>query len=353
MQNKKILIFGGSGQIGKELSLYFNNNKNIKPVFHVRTKVAAAFLINNNNDCIICEFEDQSLKKIIYEADLVFDLADTPEASSLKERKDFYQYRIEYIINNMHTNAKFVFASSIVAFGFSKMRNKLKNYFLAGSISGAGKRFAENFATKMGKKKLVDIYTVRFSEVHGTFQRVTQGLKKIILKEYIFEIPKKSTCIVFIPTIYEMLLSILNDNEKPGKYTLTNDQIFWKDLLDHLGKKVKKKVDYKFVDNNKKKIITKFIDLIYNFLLSKKDIIDAIYSIPQSFKINKKLNHAILKAKNASKQTSGKKIFTDIPLYEGILPGKRFQNLTLEKKLIFEKDEMIENKFAATEIADR
>ena len=142
-----------------------------------------------------------------------------------------------------------------------------------------------------------------------------------------------------------MLLSILNGNEKPGKYTLTNDQIFWKDLLDHLGRKVKKKVDYKFADNNKKKIITKFVDLIYNFLLSRKDLISGIYSIPKSFKINKKLNHAILKVKNTSQQTSGKKIYTGIPLYEGILPGKRFQNLTLEKKLIFEKDEMIENKY--------
>ena len=344
MQNKKILIFGGSGQIGKELSLYFNNNKNIKPVFHARTKAAAAFLINKNNDCIICEFEDQNLKKIINEADLVFNLVD-PIRGSLKERKYFYQYRIEYIINNMHTNAKFVFASSMLAFGFGKIRNKLKNYFLAGSLSGASKRFAENFAIKMGKKKLVDIYTVRFSEVHGTFQRVTQKLKKIILKEYIFEIPKKSSCIVFIPTIYEMLLSILNGNEKPGKYTLTNDQIFWKDLLDHLGRKVKKKVDYKFVDNNKKNIITKFVDLIYKFLLSRKDLINQIYSTPKSLKINIKLNHTILKAKNASKQTSGKKIYTGIPLYEGILPGKRFQNLTLEKELIFEKDEMIENKY--------
>lgn len=44
MQNKKILILGATGQIGKELSLEFKGTKNYDVISHARTLVSASFL---------------------------------------------------------------------------------------------------------------------------------------------------------------------------------------------------------------------------------------------------------------------------------------------------------------------
>ena len=35
-----------------------------------------------------------------------------------------------------------------------------------------------------------------------------------------------------------MLVNIIQNNEKPGRYTLVNDEIFWPDLLEYFGKKI-------------------------------------------------------------------------------------------------------------------
>ena len=62
MPNKKILLLGATGQIGKELSLYLMGTKNIDLVCHARTRVSAIFLTNLKIDCIICDFKDEKLK---------------------------------------------------------------------------------------------------------------------------------------------------------------------------------------------------------------------------------------------------------------------------------------------------
>ena len=46
MQNKKILILGATGQIGKELSLEFKDTKNYEVISHARTLVSASFFEN-------------------------------------------------------------------------------------------------------------------------------------------------------------------------------------------------------------------------------------------------------------------------------------------------------------------
>ena len=43
MKNKKIIILGATGQIGKELSLEFSKIKNIETISHSRTKVGSSF----------------------------------------------------------------------------------------------------------------------------------------------------------------------------------------------------------------------------------------------------------------------------------------------------------------------
>ena len=62
MPNKKILLLGATGQIGKELCLYIKENKNIDLICHARNRVSAIFLLNLNINCVVCVLEDEALK---------------------------------------------------------------------------------------------------------------------------------------------------------------------------------------------------------------------------------------------------------------------------------------------------
>ena len=47
MKNSKILIFGATGQVGKELSLELNINNYLDLISHSRTRVGASFFNHN------------------------------------------------------------------------------------------------------------------------------------------------------------------------------------------------------------------------------------------------------------------------------------------------------------------
>ena len=80
----------------------------------------------------------------------------------------------------MKKNQKFVFASTMNAFGMDKKRKKLKNYFFSSSIYASNKRFAENYFNELGKKNNIEIYNLRLAEVHGKFQRASINIIKLI-----------------------------------------------------------------------------------------------------------------------------------------------------------------------------
>ncbi len=337
MPNKKILLLGATGQIGKELCLYIKENKNIDLICHARNRVSAIFLLNLNINCVVCDLEDEALKKEIKEADVIFDLA-APSSGNLKETKNFYKKRINYLMKYVNPKTKFIFASSMNAFGLSEQNNKLKNYLIPSSIYSANKRFAENLIINIAKQKNIDAFIVRIGHVHGNLQKVSIHLKNLISNEYIFEIPNTPAWIVFISTIHEMLINILDNKEKPGQYTLVNDEIYWPDLLEHLGKKVNKKPKYRIIEKESKEKFSQFKKFLNTFIYSKRDLIRGNFSFSKSFEIFKKIEYFELKAKLAYKMLEGNNIYYGLNIYDGILPGKRFKHLTKKKEIIFQHD---------------
>ena len=151
MINKKILIFGATGQIGKELSFEFKKNKNITVISHSRTKVGASFFNQNNVNNIVGDLMDKKILDEISSADLIFDLA-APNYGTLLEIKEFYKKRIDILLSNIKKNSKFIFASSMNAFGINGRRKILKNYFFSSSIYASNKRYAENYIKKRKRK---------------------------------------------------------------------------------------------------------------------------------------------------------------------------------------------------------
>lgn len=324
MENKKILILGATGQIGKELSLKFKNIENLNVTFHGRTPISVSFFKYNNLNYIAGDLNDKEVISKISSSDLIFDLA-APSTGSLKEIKNFYKGRFDLIFANMKKNKKFIFASSMNAFGIDVNRKVLKNYLFSSSIYASSKRYAEKYITKLASQKLIDLYILRLSEVHGDHQRASLEIIKLIKEKYVFEISKYPAWITFISIIKKAVINIINDKENPGLYTLVCDDIYWNDLLNLLCKD--KNLSPKYEIKNEVKNFDKIYNFFYKFLVSKKDMLRGNLFITKSFEDRMKINYRINKLKNSVKKFKGVKIYSQKNRYIGILPGNRLKSL--------------------------
>ncbi|MDC3184598.1 NAD(P)-dependent oxidoreductase [Candidatus Pelagibacter sp.] len=324
MENKKILILGATGQIGKELSLKFKKNQNYEVIYHGRTQVSLSFFKHHELNCIAGDLQNRDVISKISSSDLIFDLA-APNTGSLKEIKNFYKQRLNLIFTNMKKNKKFIFASSMNAFGIDNQRKVLKKYLFSSSIYASSKRFAERYCQKLGKKNSIDTYILRLSEVHGEYQRASLELIKLINEKYVFELPKYPAWITFISVIKQSILNILNNKEKPGLYTLVCDDVYWVDLLNLLSKN--KKLSPKYEIKSKEKGFDKINNFIYRFIISKKDVFRGNLSINKSFEDTMKINYRVKKVKNLVKKFKGTKVYNEKNRYIGVLPGERLKSL--------------------------
>ncbi|WP_435151359.1 NAD-dependent epimerase/dehydratase family protein [Candidatus Pelagibacter bacterium nBUS_44] len=332
MLNKKILILGATGQIGKELSLEFKSSKDLDVLSHSRTLVGSSFFKNNDINFVAAELNDNKVISKISNTDLIFDLA-APDHGSLKDIKEFYKKRFDFIFSHMKKDAKFVFASSMNAFGIDNKRKVLKKYFISSSIYASNKRFAEKYIKNLGKKKSIQIYILRLAEVHGHYQRASTEIINLIKDKYLFKIPKTPAWITFVTLIKQSIINILDDKEAPGLYTLTCDDIYWHDLLNILGAKINLKPKFIINKNEKKNIILNFL---YKIILSKKDLLRGNFNFNEDFENSIKLAFRIRKTKNSIEKFKGIKIYSDKDRYTGILPGKRLRSLIYDTKKILD-----------------
>jgi nucleoside-diphosphate-sugar epimerase len=332
MMIKNILILGATGQIGKELSLEFKNSENLNIISHCRTLVSASFFNEKKIEYTVGKLEDKNMISKISDSDLIFDLS-APDHGSLKEIKYFYKKRFEFIFSHMKKNSKFVFASTMNAFGLNNNRKILKNYFFSSSIYASNKRYAEKYLINLGKKNLIKTYILRLGEVHGNFQRASTEIINLIKEKYVFEIPNTSAWITFIPIIKQSILNILNDKEEPGLYTLVCDDVYWYDLLNLIGKKINFKPKYIIMDQKNK--FNRFFDFLYNIIISKKDLIRGNINLNNDFEDLMKLNFRVNKVKNSINKFKGVNIYSGKNIYVGVLPGKRLKSLKYNLNNIF------------------
>ena len=340
MADKKIFLLGATGQIGKELSFEFKNTPNIEIICNSRAGVKSSFFNFHKIKNVIGELHEEKIISEIKSADLIFDLS-APDSGTLKEIKNFYKNRANIIIPNMKKKSKFVFASTMNAFGMDKRRKKLKNYIFSSSIYASNKRFAENYFNKLGKKNNIEIYNLRLAEVHGKFQRASINIIKLIEDKKIFELPETPAWVTFVSLIKKTLINIAYEKEKPGLYTLVCDDILWSELLTSLGKKVNIKPKYfiKDIEKNNNKIL----NFIYKILSSYKDIFRGNFEISKNQEELIKLNYRVNKIKNINNQYNELKIYKEYNRYIGILPGKRLKSLN------YEKDEVLINLESTTQ----
>ncbi len=334
MKNKRIFLLGATGQIGKELAYEFKKINTIEIICHSRTAVKSSFFNFQNIKNVVGELNDEKIVSEIKSADLIFELA-APDSGTLKEIKEFYKKRIDIVIPNMKKGSKFVFASTMNAFGIDSRRKKLKNYIIPSSIYASNKRFAESYLNKIGVSNEVETYSLRLGEVHGKFQRASLNILKLIKNNRVFEIPTTPAWITSISLIKDAIVNIISDKEKPGLYTLVCDNISWTELFSTLGSKINIKPKYKIITSQKKS--KKIKNIFYKTLSYYKDFFRGNFEISKDYEDLLKLQYRINKLQNSINMNNKLKIYDEYNRYIGILPGKRFLSLK------YNKDEVLKN----------
>jgi hypothetical protein len=145
--------------------------------------------------------------------------------------------RISTVVSNAvfyaPPEARFVYASSEMAFGMDWTEPFMQPHRLSRTIYGASKRFGERLAFKLGRRQSRQVYALRLGHVHGEIQNVSR-LAMETVKAGPVSIPDCPSDTVFAFTIAEALANIALGKEKPGLYTMVSvPQWSWKELFEH------------------------------------------------------------------------------------------------------------------------
>ena len=131
---------------------------------------------------------------------------------------------------------KYVYISTIMAFGMGSQNRIFKNYIWSHSVYGATKRYAEKLAIRKARETGREVYVLRLGQVHGEFQSVSRMIRTG-LRDFTVHLPDVPSYTVFTFTIAEALVNIAMGFERPGIYTLlSNPEWSWKEVFEYYAK---------------------------------------------------------------------------------------------------------------------
>ena len=132
-------IIGSNGQVGTETCLYLSLMDNVEVIPISRTEFGAAFLNSCGIKCRIGNISNpEEAKLLLKDCDLIADFTYLKGLPS--EIKESTKRIITNAIKYSSPDAKFVYVSSMMAYGMGKDNVAFKNYLFARSVYGAMKR---------------------------------------------------------------------------------------------------------------------------------------------------------------------------------------------------------------------
>ncbi len=344
-------ILGANGQVGTETCLYLSKMKNVQVIPICRSEFASAFLSLSGVECRIGNISNiNDAPLLLKDCDLIADftyLNGLPSEIKIKSRTI-----IQNVMKYAGPNTKFVFASSMMAYGMGKNNIEFKSYFFARSVYGGMKRYSEKLALNLGNVNNKEVYVLRLGQVHGELQSVS---RKIIqeLKDTTAYIPNADSYTIFPFTIAEALVNIASGLEKPGLYTLiSNPEWRWKEIHEYYCNEISINPKLCLYQIKNKSIFTNLLIHLKNLLLKLASNYAepiASYILVYFPKIEKRFmaKYYIQKAKaqiNEFKETEKYIPYSDI--HHGKILGKRLITLsdsrTSMKELNHEVKTMIE-----------
>lgn len=340
-------IIGASGQVGTEVCLYLKTYPHIRPIAVVRSPISGALLRRLGIDVRVGVFGTESeSRELLSDCDLVVDFS--APSGEVNEMKAHYERYVRQAIVCAPAEARYVFVSTINAFGMSSRYNRAKYYFLPHSIYAHTKRFAESLACRLGKQHRREVYIFRLGHVHGALQRVSQETAELVRKSYqLFEYPDTPSYTIFCHSIAEGLINVAQGKEAAGIYTLISNPAWsWQEVLEHYADpnwllKVRL-VPTRHVGLGKRfqANIISWLGLLAN---RYKDTIRA--NILHAFPAFERRSQAWFyekKARNEVHAYCNQLIYRPTGIHDGVIPGRRLLTLSDSRITLKTKQEQVQ-----------
>jgi nucleoside-diphosphate-sugar epimerase len=228
-------IIGASGQVGTEVCLFLKTYPGVRVIGIVRAPISGSLLRHCGIEIRVGTFATaEESRRLVGDCDVIIDFS-VISTGAVAQICDHYAKNITAALQYSPSWARYVFISTINAFGMGDDFNRAKNYWIPHSVYAYTKRYAERRALCLGKLKRKQVFVFRLGHVHGLLQRVSQHTAELVCGPYTeFEYPDAPSYTIFCHTIAEAIISVGAGKEAPGIYTLVSEPAWsWKEVLQY------------------------------------------------------------------------------------------------------------------------
>ena len=265
-----IAIIGAAGNVGIELCVTLQQYDSVRVLAICRSRLEAALLSRCGVECRIGSIES-SATALLKDVDTIVDLAIPRGLPS-----DFCRVTRLMVHGAMRQSppgVRYIFSSSIMAFGMKDPEERrLRKYFLAHSLYGIKKRWAEREIFRIARAAKREAYVLRFGQVHGEIQNSTARLVADIAAksgDAPYFVPSTPSNTLFVITIADAVLKISAGRERPGLYTLVSaPQWSWTEIVEHYASRNGLKVNAVGIDVGPPRWKTGLRDIFYTLTRS-------------------------------------------------------------------------------------
>jgi len=228
-------IIGASGQVGTEVCLFLKTYPGIRVIAIVRAPISGTILRRCGIEVRVGTFTTpEESACLVGDCDVIIDFS-AISTGEVAEICAHYARNITAALQYSPSWARYVFISTINAFGMGDDFNQAKNYWIPHSVYAYTKRYAERRALRLGKRQGKQAFVFRLGHVHGLLQRVSQHATELVGGPYTeFEYPDTPSYTIFCHTIAEATVNVGAGKEIPGIYTLVSEPAWsWKEVLQY------------------------------------------------------------------------------------------------------------------------
>ena len=226
-------IIGASGQVGVEVCLFLKTYPGVRVIAIVRASTSGAMLRRCGVEVRVGTFatpEDSA--RLLGNCDVVVDFSASSTGDVAATRAHYAKY-ITAALQYSPSRTRYVFISTINAFGMGDDFNQAKSYWIPHSAYAYTKRHAERLTLRLGRLQGKQVFVFRLGHVHGLLQRVSQHTATLVSAPYSeYEYPDTASYTIFCYTIAEAIINVSAGGETPGIYTLVSEPAWsWEEVL--------------------------------------------------------------------------------------------------------------------------
>jgi nucleoside-diphosphate-sugar epimerase len=230
-------VLGANGQVGAEVCLLLNQMDGVRVVPICRTELGSTLLRRCGLECRHGKLDNPAeATRLLAGCDLVADFT-LPQDGVTAEIRATVKQIVTAAIQTSPGPSRFVYISTLMAFGFASQDQMFRHRFLSRTLYGSTKRYAERLAFRLGRRLGREVFVLRLGQVHGELQSVSSYMLRKIENETAY-IPVGPSYAVFAYTIAEALVKIARGEERPGRYSLISAPDWsWREVYEYYARR--------------------------------------------------------------------------------------------------------------------